>query len=88
VVVEEAYIVTSASVIALSSDNVFRFGAGSVLGLAEGLLNKPSGMTVVTTSTVQAKVIPFHKIDKVIAKLPSEVKAILETIIKCTFAIS
>lgn len=86
--VEEAYIVTSGSVVALSSGKVFRFGPGSVLGLAEGLMNKPSEMTVVTTTTVQAKVIPFHKIDSVIAKLPSEVKAILETILKRTLAIN
>jgi hypothetical protein len=57
------------------------------LGLAEGVINRPSQMTVITTTSVQAQLIPFHKIDTIISLLPKEVKGILHTIVKRTLAL-
>jgi hypothetical protein len=37
---------------------------------------------------VQARLIPFHKVDSIISLLPKEMKAILQTIVKRTLALS
>ena len=67
--------------------DLYRLGPGSVLGLAEGIINKPSKMNVITVSHVQAKIIPLHKIDAIIGILPTELRAMLMTIIKRTLAL-
>jgi hypothetical protein len=59
-----------------------------VLGLAEGVFNRPSNISVVTTTAVQARLIPFHKVDTMISLLPREMRMILETIVKRTLACS
>jgi hypothetical protein len=52
------------------------------------MINQPSKMSVITATAVQARLIPFHKIDTMISMLPKEMKAILQTIIKRTLALS
>ena len=84
---EEGYLIISGSLVGVEGDHIYRFGPGSVLGLAEGVINHPSKMSVITTTAVQARLIPFHKIDAIIALLPKEMKAILQTIVKRTLAL-
>ena len=86
--VEEGYLIISGSLVGLEGDHIYRLGPGAVLGLAEGIINQPSKMTVMTTTAVQARLIPFHKIDSIIAVLPLELRAILQTIVKRTLALN
>jgi hypothetical protein len=86
-VVEEGYLIISGSLVGIEGDHIYRLGPGAVLGLAEGVINRPSQMTVITTTSVQAQLIPFHKIDTIISLLPKEVKGILHTIVKRTLAL-
>jgi CRP-like cAMP-binding protein len=86
--VEEGYLIISGSLVGVEGDHIYRFGPGSVLGLAEGVINHPSKMSVITTTAVQARLIPFHKVDTIISLLPKEMKAILQTIVKRTLALS
>lgn len=85
--VEDGYLITGGTLIAVEGDFIYRLGPGAVLGLAEGVINRPSRMTVVTTTNVQARLIPLHKMDATISKLPTEVKAILQTIVKRTLGL-
>lgn len=85
--VEEGYLIISGSLVGVEGDNIYRLGPGAVLGLAEGIINRPSKMSVITATPVQARLIPFHKIDAVISLLPKEVKGILQTIVKRTLAL-
>ena len=86
--VEEGYLIISGSLVGVEGEKIYRFGPGAVLGLAEGMINRPSKMTVVTTTAVQARLIPFHKVDSIMSLLPKEMKAILQTIVKRTLALS
>jgi CRP-like cAMP-binding protein len=86
--VEDGYLIVSGSLVGVRGEYVYRFGPGAVLGLAEGMINQPSKMSVITATAVQARLIPFHKIDTMISMLPKEMKAILQTIIKRTLALS
>jgi len=85
--VEEGYLIISGSLVGIEDDHIYRLGPGAVLGLAEGVINRPSKMTVITATSVQARLIPFHKIDSVISLLPKEVRGILFTIVKRTLAL-
>ena len=85
--VEEGYLIISGSLVGVEGEQIYRFGPGAVLGLAEGMINRPSKMTVVTTTAVQARLIPFHKVDSIMSLLPKEMKAILQTIVKRTLAL-
>lgn len=86
--IEEGYLIISGNLVGVEGEQIYRFGPGAVLGLAEGMINRPSKMTVVTTTGVQARLIPFHKVDSIISLLPKEMKAILQTIVKRTLALS
>ena len=86
--VEEGYLIVSGSLVGVQGEQIYRFGPGAVLGLAEGMINQPSKMSIVTATAVQVRLIPFHKIDSMISLLPKEMKAVLQTIIKRTLAVS
>ena len=86
--VEEGYLIVTGSLVGVQGKQIYRFGPGAVLGLAEGIINRPSKISVVTTTAVQARLIPFHKVDTVISLLPNEMKGILQTIVKRTLALS
>ena len=85
--IEDAYLIIDGSLLGSEGSDLYRLGPGSVLGLAEGIINKPSKMNVITVSHVQAKIIPLHKIDAIIGILPTELRAMLMTIIKRTLAL-
>lgn len=86
--VEDGYLIVSGSLVGVEGEQIYRFGPGAVLGLAEGIINRPSKISVVTTTAVQARLIPFHKADTIISLLPKEMQGILQTIIKRTLAVS
>ena len=85
--IEQAYLIVSGTLVGTQGDDIYRFGPGAVLGLAEGVINQPSKYSVITVSAVQARVIPLHRIDSIVAKLPLEVRSIMQTIIKRTLAL-
>jgi CRP-like cAMP-binding protein len=86
--IEQAYLIVSGTLVGTEGDDIYRFGPGSVLGLAEGVVNKASKYSVITVTPVQARVIPLHRIDAIVAKLPVEVRSIMQTIIKRTLALT
>lgn len=85
--IEQAYLIVSGTLVDTQGDDIYRFGPGAVLGLAEGVINQPSKYSVITATAVQARVIPLHRIDSIVAKLPLEVRSIMQTIIKRTLAL-
>jgi CRP-like cAMP-binding protein len=85
--IEQAYLVVSGTLVGTQGDDIYRFGPGAVLGLAEGVINQASKYSVITATAVQARVIPLHRIDAIVAKLPLEVRSILQTVIKRTLAL-
>ena len=85
--IEQAYLIVSGTLVGTQGDDIYRFGPGSVLGLAEGIINQPSKYSVITVTAVQARVIPLHRIDAIVAKLPLEVRSIMQTVIKRTLAL-
>ena len=86
--VEDGYLIVSGSLVGVEGEQIYRFGPGAVLGLAEGIIYRPSKISVVTTTAVQARLIPFHKAYTIISLLPKEMQGILQTIIKRTLAVS
>lgn len=79
---DEAYFITSGEVAVTRGDKQYCLGAGSVLGLAEGMVGLPSRYTAKALCALQVKIIPFHKVDTIVHQLPPELKSILVTIIK------
>jgi CRP-like cAMP-binding protein len=84
---EEAYLVVSGEVEIKQGEKVYKLGAGSVLGLSEGMVGLASRYSATSISAIQVKIIPFHKVDAIMNVLPSELKAILVTIIKRNLAV-
>ncbi len=83
---EEAYFLVSGAVQIKQGEKLYKLGAGSVLGLSEGMAGLPSKYTAIAASSIQVKIIPFHKLDARMNVLPPELKAILVTIIKRNLA--
>jgi CRP-like cAMP-binding protein len=83
---DEAYLLVSGEVQIKQGEKNYKLGAGSVLGLSEGMVGLPSRYTATTISSIQVKIIPFHKVDATMNVLPPELKAILVTIIKRNLA--
>ena len=83
---DEAYFIVSGEVQVKQGEKHYKLGAGSVLGLSEGMVGMPSRYTATTLNSIQVKIIPFHKVDAIMNVLPPEVKAILVTIIKRNLA--
>jgi len=83
---DEAYFIVSGEVQVKQGEKRYKLGAGSVLGLSEGMVGLPSRYTATTLSSIQVKIIPFHKVDAIMNVLPPELKAILVTIIKRNLA--
>lgn len=74
-----AYLVVTGELLSIQNDQVQRLGPGSVLGLAEGLSGMRYNKTIVTVSPVQARVIPLHKVDSILPKLPLIMRKIIQT---------
>lgn len=83
---DEAYFLVSGEVQIKQGEKIYKLGAGSVLGLSEGMVGLPSRYTATTLSSIQVKIIPFHKVDAIMNVLPPELKAIMVTIIKRNLA--
>lgn len=83
---EEAYFLVGGEVEIKQAEKVYKLGAGSVLGLSEGMTGLASRYTATTLSAIQVNIIPFHKVDVIMNVLPPELKAILLTIIKRNLA--
>jgi CRP-like cAMP-binding protein len=79
---DDAYFIVNGEIDVQQGDKLFKLGAGSILGLAEGMVELPSRYTAITASSVQLKIIPFHKVDNIVNILPADIKSILVTIIK------
>lgn len=85
---EEAYFLVNGEVQIQQGDKSFRLGAGSVLGLAEGMVGLASRYTATALTSVQVKIVPFHKVDSIVKVLPPELRSIMVTIIKRNLALS
>ena len=83
---DNAYLVLSGEIQILKKDKSYKLGAGSVIGLSEGMVGLASKFSATTLTSVQVKIIPFHRVDAVIEFLPAELRAILVTIIKRNLA--
>lgn len=79
--VDTAYFIVSGFMLGVEGENIYRLGPGSVIGLAEGIVNQPIGMTVVCTTAVHARNIPLHKVDRIIEKMPEAAKGFFKTAI-------
>lgn len=77
-----AYLVLSGEIQIVQKDYSYKLGAGSVIGLSEGMVGQASKFSATALTSVQVKIIPFHRVDAVIKFLPPELRAILLTIIK------
>ena len=83
---DDAYLVLSGEIQILQKEKSYKLGAGSVIGLSEGIVGLASKFSATTLTSVQVKIIPFHRVDAVIEVLPAELRAILVTIIKRNLA--
>jgi CRP-like cAMP-binding protein len=79
--VDTAYFIVSGFLLGVDGPNIYRLGPGSVIGLAEGMVNQPIKMTVVCTTAVHARAIPLHKVDRIIEKMPEAAKGFFKTAI-------
>jgi len=83
---DDAYLLMSGEVQVVQNDKSYKLGAGSVIGLSEGMVGLASKFSATALTSVQVKIIPFHRVDNVIKNLPDELRAILATIIKRNLA--
>ena len=83
---KEAYFLVAGEVQIHHGPKAYRLGAGSVLGLAEGLVGLPSRFTATAIGSVQIKVLPFFKVESIVKTLPPELRSILVTIVKRNLA--
>jgi CRP-like cAMP-binding protein len=81
-----AYFIVRGALIGVNGESVYRFGPGSVIGLAEGIMQMPIGFNLVTVTSVQASLIPLQKVDNILPKLAPTLQTIFKTIIKRTLA--
>ena len=85
--VSVAYFIVSGNLLALQGERIERLGPGSVICLAEGLAGLPSGKTVVTVSSVQARIIPLHKVDSFVPHLPQALRDTIRTNVMRTLGV-
>ena len=83
---DDAYLLLSGEVQIVQNEKTYKLGAGSVIGLSEGMVGLASKFSATALTSIQVKIIPFHRVDTVIKVLPAELRAILVTIIKRNLA--
>ena len=83
---DDAYLVLNGEIQITQKDKSYKLGAGSVIGLSEGMVGLASKFTATAMTSVKVKIIPFHRVDAVLKVLPPELRAILVTIIKRNLA--
>ena len=81
-----AYLVLSGEIQICEKTKSYKLGAGSVIGLSEGMVGLASKFSATTLTSVQVKMIPFHRVNSTIQYLPAELREILRTIIKRNLA--
>jgi CRP-like cAMP-binding protein len=79
---EDAYFVVQGEVQIQRGNKTHMLGAGSVLGLAEGMVGLASSYSALASTSVQVKIISFHKVNQIVKVLPTELRLIMATIIK------
>jgi CRP-like cAMP-binding protein len=79
---EDAYFVVQGEVQIQRGNKTHMLGAGSVLGLAEGMVGLASSYSALALTSVQVKIISFHKVNQIVKVLPTELRLIMATIIK------
>lgn len=83
---DDAYFLVSGEVLISQGEKKYKLGPGSVLGLSEGMVGLPSKYKATSLTSLQVKIIPFHRVDSIIKGLLPELRAILVTIIKRNLA--
>ena len=86
--VSVAYFVVSGHLLAVQGERIERLGPGSVICLAEGLAGLPSSKTVITVNTVQARIIPLHKVDSFVPHLPPALRDTIRTNVMRTLGLT
>ena len=84
--VNSAYFIVQGTLLGVNGELVYRFGPGSVIGLAEGIMRMPIGFDLVTVTSVKANLIPLQKADIILTNLAPTMQTIFKTIIKRTLA--
>jgi CRP-like cAMP-binding protein len=84
--VNSAYFIVEGTLLGVNGESVYRFGPGSVIGLAEGIMRMPIGFDLVTVTSVQANLIPLQKADIILTNLAPTMQTIFKTIINRTLA--
>jgi CRP-like cAMP-binding protein len=84
--VHSAYFIIRGALLGVNGESVYKFGPGSVIGLAEGIMQIPMGFYLVTVTSVQASLITLQKVDNILPKLAQTLQTIFKTIIKRTLA--
>ena len=77
--VHDAYFIVSGNLLGIDGDRIERLGPGSILCLAEGLAGLPASKTIVAVNSVQARIIPLHKVDQFVPHLPQALRTTIRT---------
>jgi len=79
---DDAHLILSGEIEIAQKEKSYKLGAGSVIGLSEGMVGLASKFTATALTSVKVKIIPFPRVDAISKVLPPELRAILITIIK------
>ena len=86
--VSSAYFVIKGAVLGIKGDEIYRFGPGSVIGLAEGFGGLPYSMDAISVDDVQVRVFPIHEISMLMKSMPPGLKGILKSIVMRTLQLT
>lgn len=75
-----AYFIMSGSLLAKRQNNVFRLGAGAVVGLAEAIAGTTASFDVIAVSTVSARIFPIQKVATILPSIPGPIAKIVQTL--------
>ena len=84
--VNSAYFIVEGILLGVNGESVYRFGPGSVIGLAEGIMRMPIGFDLVTVTSVQTNLISLQRADIILTNLAPTMQTIFKTIINRTLA--
>jgi CRP-like cAMP-binding protein len=75
-------------VLGIKGNEIYRFGPGSVIGLAEGFGGLPYSMDAISVDDVQVRVFPIHVISMLMKSMPPGLKGILKSIVMRTLQLT
>ena len=84
--VNSAYFIVEGTLLGVNGESVYRFGPGSVIGLAEGIMRVPIGFDLVTVTSAHINLISLQKADIILTNLAPTLQTIFKTIINRTLA--